>query len=103
MDVQAVSVAGPANHSIQIEPKVHHNFARRIIEMSKVSDVQPRVLSERQAAAYWNVCPNTFRKLVALGIAPKPINIPELGRNLYDREQQDAAIEARRELAQKVA
>jgi hypothetical protein len=58
------------------------------------STIAPRGLTIRQAAAYWGVCPNTFRKLVRQGIAPGPIGIPGLGRLLFDREQQDRAIEA---------
>jgi hypothetical protein len=49
----------------------------------------------RQAAVYWGVSYNTFKKLVRLGVAPGPVNIPELGRLLFDRKQQDAAISAR--------
>lgn len=42
------------------------------------------------------ICPNTFRKLVRLGIAPPPLRIPGLGRDLFDKEQQDQAIRALR-------
>jgi hypothetical protein len=62
--------------------------------------IKPRGLTFRQAAAYWGVSYNTFKKLVRLGIAPGPIQIPELGRLLFDRKQQDAAISARRKLAE---
>jgi hypothetical protein len=58
--------------------------------------VLPRAFNLRQAAAYWGVSPNTFRKLVRLGIAPPPLRIPELGRDLFDIQQQDQAIRARR-------
>jgi hypothetical protein len=59
--------------------------------------VPPRALTIRQAAEYWGVSPNTFRKLVRTGIAPGPINVPGLGRLLFDREQQDRAIDALRQ------
>jgi hypothetical protein len=64
------------------------------------SSIQPRAFNLRQAAAYWGVSPNTFRKFVRLGIAPPPLHIPELGRDLFDIQQQDQAIRAlRREKA----
>jgi excisionase family DNA binding protein len=56
--------------------------------------VPPRALTIRQAAEYWGISPNTFRKLVRQGIAPGPIKLPGLGRLLFDREQQDRAIDA---------
>jgi hypothetical protein len=59
-------------------------------------NVLPRGLTIRQAARYWGVCPNTFRKLVRDGIAPGPLSCPGLGRLLFDREEQDRAIDARR-------
>jgi len=59
-------------------------------------NVRPRGLNLRQAAALWGVSPNTFRKLVRFGIAPPPLRIPELGRDLFDLEQQDRAIQGRR-------
>jgi hypothetical protein len=60
------------------------------------SNVTQRGLSLRQAAAYWGVCPNSFRKLVRLGVAPGPLYVPGLDRNLFDKEQQDQAIRALR-------
>jgi hypothetical protein len=61
-----------------------------------LSNIQPRALTIRQAAAYWGVCQNTFRKLVRDGIAPGPMNVPGLGQLLFDREQQDRAMDALR-------
>jgi len=55
----------------------------------------PRGLNVIAAARYMGVSPGTFRKLVRLGIAPQPLNIPEINRNVYDRVQIDAAMEAR--------
>jgi hypothetical protein len=57
--------------------------------------IAPRCLTKRQAAAYWGVSYNTFAKLIRLGIAPAPIDMPELGRLLFDREQLDVAMDSR--------
>jgi hypothetical protein len=59
-------------------------------------NVRPRGLNLRQTAALWGVSPNTFRKFLRLGIAPPPLRIPELGRDLFDLEQHEKAIRARR-------
>lgn len=59
------------------------------------SALQPRGLSVITAARYMGVSPGTFRKLVRLGIAPQPMNIPEINRNVYDRLAIDAAMNAR--------
>ena len=65
-----------------------------------ISHIPARGLTLRQAASYWGVSYNTFRKMVKLGVAPPPLYIPQLGRELYDKEQQDQAIRAlRREKA----
>ena len=64
--------------------------------MRFMSDIPARGLTLRQAAAYWGVSYNTFRKLVRLGVAPPPLRIPELGRDLFDIQQQDQAIRALR-------
>ena len=65
-----------------------------------MSNIPARGLTLRQAASYWGVSYNTFRKMVRLGVAPPPLHIPELGRDLFDKEQQDQAIRAlRREKA----
>ena len=65
--------------------------------MSKIPSqaIPPRCLGVNEASKYWNVSRNTFLKLVKLGVAPLPLNIPETNRVLYDRVQLDAAIEAR--------
>jgi hypothetical protein len=44
--------------------------------------IAPRLLSIKETASYWGVSPNTFRKYVAQGIAPGPINVPG-GRLLF--------------------
>jgi hypothetical protein len=56
------------------------------------STMPPRGLNIRQASAYWGVSPNTFKKLVRLGLAPAPLKLPGLDRNIYDRAALDAAM-----------
>jgi len=60
------------------------------------ASLQARTLTTRQAAEYWGVSYPTFQKLVREGVAPGPLNVPGLGRMLFDREQQDRAIDALR-------
>jgi hypothetical protein len=57
--------------------------------------IAPRGLSIRQASAYWRVSPNTFKKLVRLRLAPQPLQLPGLDRNIYDRRALDASMSAR--------
>jgi hypothetical protein len=52
-------------------------------------------MSGRQAAAYWGVSPGTFKKMVGLGIAPPPMDLPGIDRRVYDRLAQDLAMNAR--------
>jgi excisionase family DNA binding protein len=59
-------------------------------------EIASRGLTIRQVAKYWGVSQNTFRKLVRTGVAPGPLRIPGLGRLLFDREQQDQALDALR-------
>jgi hypothetical protein len=54
----------------------------------------PRCLNIRQASAYWGVSPGT-KKLVRLGLAPAPLKLPGVDRNIYDRLALDAAMSAR--------
>jgi predicted DNA-binding transcriptional regulator AlpA len=54
----------------------------------------PRGLNVINAAKYMGVSAGTFRKLVRLGIAPQPLKIPEVNRNIYDREAIDQAMTA---------
>jgi hypothetical protein len=60
-----------------------------------LSTIAPRGLNIRQASAYWGVSPNTFKRLVRLGLAPAPLKLPSLDRNIYDRAALDAAMTAR--------
>jgi hypothetical protein len=60
------------------------------------ANLPPRCLTTRQNAAFWGVCPKTLRKMVRQGLVPKPIDVPGLGRDLFDREEQERAISARR-------
>jgi hypothetical protein len=57
--------------------------------------IPPRGLNIRQAAKYFGVSPNTFKKLVRLGLAPEPLNLPGLDRKIYDRSALAAAMSAR--------
>jgi hypothetical protein len=61
--------------------------------------IRPRLLTISQVASYWGVSPNTYRKLVRDGVAPGPLPIDGLGRLLFDRQQQDRAIDALRQRA----
>jgi hypothetical protein len=63
------------------------------LSMTNQSEFKPRLWSVRETASYWGVSPNTFKKLVREGTAPGPINAPGLGRLLFDREQQDRALD----------
>ncbi len=64
--------------------------------MSKPPTTIPsRGLNIRQAASYWGVSRGTFLKLVKLGMAPSPMALPGLKRNVYDRVALDAAMTAR--------
>ena len=85
-------------HEAQVEwVSVSLSLART--NMSNVTlpfNVTQRGLSLRQAAAYWGVCPNTYRKLEALGVAPKPMHIPGVSHRRYDRLEHDRALDARR-------
>jgi hypothetical protein len=58
--------------------------------------IAPRGLNIRQAAAYPGVAPNTFRKMIRLGLAPKPLQLPGMAGLIWDREQLDAMIAAAR-------
>jgi predicted site-specific integrase-resolvase len=54
----------------------------------------PRGMNVISAARYMGVSAGTFRKLVKLGVVPAPMNIPEVNRNIYDREAIDKAMTA---------
>jgi hypothetical protein len=41
--------------------------------------------------------PRTMTLLILRGFAPGPLNIPGLGRLLFDREQQDRAMDVLRQ------
>ena len=65
--------------------------------MNRVAKIHPRTMTFKETVTYWNLSANTFRKLIQQGIAPGPLDIPGLGRLLFDREQQDRAIDALRQ------
>ena len=54
--------------------------------MKRVAIIQPRMMTFKETMTYWNLSANTFRKLMQQGVAPGPLNIPGLGRHLFDRE-----------------
>jgi hypothetical protein len=58
------------------------------------TDIEPRGLNIRQAAAYWGVSPNTYKRLYREGLAPGPIAIPGLDRHIFDRAALDRAMDA---------
>ena len=60
------------------------------------SIIEPRGLNIRQAATYWGVSPNTYKKLYREGLAPRPINLPGLDRKIFDRLELDRAMDAAR-------
>jgi hypothetical protein len=60
-----------------------------------LATIPPRGLNIRQAAAYWGVFPGTFRKLIRLGLAPEPLKLPGLDRNIFDLQALVAAMSAR--------
>jgi hypothetical protein len=59
------------------------------------SPILPRGLNIRQASAYWGVSPGTFKKMVRLGLAPPPLNLSGLERNIWDKHVLDRAMDAR--------
>ena len=65
--------------------------------MNNPTNIAPRGLSIRQAAAYFGVCPNTYKKLYRAGLAPAPLNLPGLDRKVFDRLELDRAMDARRQ------
>jgi hypothetical protein len=60
--------------------------------LSLPSNVAPRGFNVRQAAEYWGCSVGTFKRLVKLGVAPGPIDLAGLERNIYDRRALDAAL-----------
>jgi hypothetical protein len=67
------------------------------------TDETARGLNIRQAAAYWGVSPGTFKKLVRLGLAPAPMKLPGIDRNIFDRIDLDRAMDAARGNAEAAA
>jgi hypothetical protein len=66
------------------------------LQMKRLDNIAPRGLSIYQAAAYWGVSPGTFKKLVRLGLAPAPMRLPGLDRNIFDKCELDRAMNAAR-------
>lgn len=66
-----------------------------IVTKIQPATIPPRGLNVRQAAKYFGVSVNTLKKLTSLGLAPAPIRLPGVWRNVYDRVALDAAMSAR--------
>ena len=58
------------------------------------ASLPPRLIAREAAAAYVNVSPNTFDKLVELGLMPKPRILPGCRRKLWDVRELDIAVDA---------
>jgi len=56
--------------------------------------IEPRGLSVPQAAAYYGISPNAYRRLMREGKVPQPIKIPGLDRQIIDKLQLDAVLDA---------
>jgi len=56
------------------------------------SNVIPRGFNVQQAAEYFGCSVGAFKKLVQLGVAPGPIDLAGLERNIYDRLALDDAL-----------
>ena len=65
--------------------------------MAPRTPIQPRTMTLKETAAYWGLFINTFGKLLQQGTAPGPLKVPGLRRHLFDREQQDLAIDSLRQ------
>jgi hypothetical protein len=63
--------------------------------MSKKT-IEPRGITIDQNCTLWGVSKNTLKKQ---GVVPGPLLIPGLGKQIFDREQQDRAIDALRQRA----
>jgi hypothetical protein len=84
--VRALVLCGP--HLFRLPQALQHGP-----HMSKPQQaIVQRGLNIRQAASYWGVSPGTFRKLVRVGFAPEPLNLPGLDRNIYDKQALDDAM-----------
>jgi hypothetical protein len=62
--------------------------------MKMPDKIEPRGLSISQASAYWGVSLGTFKKLVRLGLAPAPLKLPGLDRNIFDKFELDRAMDS---------
>jgi hypothetical protein len=64
--------------------------------MSKKT-IEPRGITIDQNCTLWGVSKITLKKLMKQGVVPGPLLIPGFGKLLFDREQQDRAIDALRQ------
>jgi hypothetical protein len=80
--------------SFAAEPHVTSKHGITMPGIPALATIPPRGLSIRRASSYWGLGPNTFKK-VRLGLAPEPLRLPDLDRNIYDQIALDAAMSAR--------
>ena len=52
----------------------------------------PRGLNIKQASAYFGVSLGTFRKMMRLGLVPRPLQMPGMSRLIWDRDALAAAM-----------
>jgi hypothetical protein len=62
--------------------------------------IEPRGMTLNEVCAYWRVTPNTYRKLIERGIAPKGIRLSPTGKMIFDRKAVDAAMDAASKVAE---
>ena len=65
--------------------------------MKSAAKIQPRIMTLEETASYWGLPAYTFWELMLQGVAPGPLDIAVFGRVLFDREEQDPAIDALRQ------
>jgi hypothetical protein len=56
--------------------------------------IEPRGLSVPQAAAYYGISPNAYRRLMREGKVPQAIKISGFERQIIDKVRLDAALDA---------
>ena len=88
-DTQAARESGPKEWVCFPDAEGLH-----ITRARSLTDIPARGLNIRQATAYWDVSPGTFKTLVGLGIVPPPLKLPGLDRSVYDRVELDLAMDA---------
>ena len=84
----------PSNH-VQVPTSRGLQESFRVEKNRKESiGIEPRGLSVPKAAAYYGISPNAYRRLMREGKVPQPIKIPGLDRQIIDKLQLDAVLDA---------